>query len=353
MCLATLVASAQWKVDSVGSSEPNTKLLQILETEQSTLIYATLVGDFKESHIFNLNRNMYASANGMKYKLVNSVNLPIGDEADMRYVYMNEANNELNFVLEFEKFPVEDGFDIIESTSSEGDFAFNFRDVKVSAIDQDKMLDTGRFLDSASPIIFGKYSEDGRNYSYYIRDGVCVTFNAQFSPGEFLGTHFITYVQIVNNSDHGVKFDLDKVSLVASKKKASGKVDTFNWSIFRPDEYDEFLKSREYEEAKEKTSNIVDLLGDQIDRSKYRTNYGSWERLGLEALGALTRQSVENRVGEYMKSHPTTRPMALRTQGIKAGESVHGYIAAKYKKADTVTITIPMDGFDFFLLYNL
>ena len=45
LCLASMVASAQWKVDSVASGEPDTKLIQVLETEKSVLIYVTLQRD--------------------------------------------------------------------------------------------------------------------------------------------------------------------------------------------------------------------------------------------------------------------------------------------------------------------
>ena len=38
MLFASMIASAQWKVESVTSGEANTKLLQILETEKSVLV---------------------------------------------------------------------------------------------------------------------------------------------------------------------------------------------------------------------------------------------------------------------------------------------------------------------------
>ena len=113
------------------------------------------------------------------------------------------------------------------------------------------------------------------------------------------------------------------------------------------------LASREYEEARQQSSNVLDEVGRQINRERYNTKVNSWARLGWAALGAINEHAIQNRVAEYMKNHPKDRPRALRTESIKAGESLHGYVASKTKRADEVVLTLPIDGYDFKFTFRL
>lgn len=347
------MANAQWKVESVSSGEPNTTLLQVLETENTTLVYATLKVNVDSDLFLHLDRNLCVMVDGLKYKALNSVNLPILDEADYRNVKLSEGENVINFVMEFEKFPVENGFDIIEN-SKDGEWNFNFRDIKLSHIDASKVIDTERFLNSAAPVIVGKYSEDGHNYTYYIREDVCVTCNAVSQAGGLFTDDEIFYVSIVNNSDHGVKFDFDKVRVQGTRTKSKGVEETSSWTKYTPESYEDFYARMDYEEARHNAAAINSSIGDQINRERRNAEYGSWERVGWEALGALNQQAMQNRISDYLKKHPKNRPSALKSESIKAGESVHGYIATKkQKKCHTADIIIPMDGYDFIFSYSL
>ena len=354
MCLASLMANAQWKVESVENGEPNSKLLQVLNTENSTLVYASYETDLPDAEFENLflNRKTHVKVNGEKYKLLNSVNLPMQNDAEQTYAHLRPGHNEFNFVMEFEKFPVEGGFDILEDSSKDGPKVFNFRGVAVSPIDSTKVINTARFLDNGSPVIQGFKVIDGNNYLYQIRDGVCVTCNAEIVAGDWFSNNEMFHIDIVNNSDHGIMFDFNKCYVVGRKYKKNGKVEEKGWKKFTPDSYDQFLASQDYDEARRQTSGVLDEVGRQLDREKYHTNYGSWERIGWEALAALNQHAIDNRVEQYMKEHPHDRPRALRSQGIQPGESIHGYIASEKKKADTVTLSIPMDDYYFEFVWN-
>ena len=98
---------------------------------------------------------------------------------------------------------------------------------------------------------------------------------------------------------------------------------------------------------------MLNSIGSQINREKYHTEVNSWERIGWEALGALNEHAIQNRIDEYMKAHPKEHPKALRTESIAPGESLHGYVASKRKRADEVEITIPIDGYDFSFSFRL
>ena len=352
VCLTSMVASAQWKVESVASGEANTKLLQVLETEKSVLVYATLEKECAERKWINISRYTHAKANGLKYKLLHSVNMPIHYDGDRRWAVLDVGQNEVNFVLEFEKFPVEGGFDIIGSTERNGDFDCTFRGITVSRIDTTQIINTERFLDGGAPVLEGLKADSGTQYLYYIREGVCVTCSAVKTQHGMFSNDDIFYVDIVNNSDHGIMFDFSKVRVVGKKNKSKGQVEEKEWKKYTPESYDQYLRQLDYDEARYKTSSVLDEVGRQIDREKSHVGVNSWGRIGWDALSALTEHSIENRIEEYMKEHPKERPSALRTQSIKPGESLHGYIASEWKKCNQAVLTIPMDGYDFLFIYN-
>ena len=353
MCLASMTASAQWKVESMESGEPNTKLLQVLETEKSVLVYATFQKNCDDLHTVFVNRNAYAKAGGLKYKILNSVNLPLQDDAENRSAYLQEGNNEINFVMEFEKFPVENGFDIIEG-DKEGDFCFNYHGITVSRIDSTQRIDTERFLDNGTPVIYGRNVRGGTSYSYVIRNGVCITCNAVRQEGSwFEPDDMIFYLDIVNNSDHGIMFDFDAVSVVGKTKKKNGTVDEKVWTKYTPDSYERHFARLDYDEARYQTSGVLNEVGRKLENERFHSPVNSWERIGWAALGMLNEHAIQNRVSEYLKEHPKNRPSALRSESLKAGDSIHGYIATKKKKGKQMLLTIPIDGFDFKFLYNV
>ena len=352
MCLASLFASAQWKVESVASGEPNTKLLQVLETEKSVLVYATLEKDCTEKDYIWIKRTTHAKVNGLKYKLLHTVNIPMKDDGEPRLAVLEVGKNEVNFVMEFEKFPVEGGFDIVGSKEEDKDFNCSFQGVTVSRIDTTQVINTERFLDGGTPVIKGTKAADGTHYLYYIREGVCITCSAVKQSGEWFSDDEIFYIDIVNNSDHGIMFNFTKASVVGIKKKKD-KDEEKVWKKYYPESYEEYLRQLDYDEARYNTSSILDKVGRQIDREKNHTNINSWGRIGWDALGALTQHAIDNRIEEYMREHPKEHPSALKTQTIKPGESLHGYIASERKKANKARLTLPIDDYDFVFTFNL
>ena len=352
MCLASLFASAQWKVESVASGEPNTKLLQVLETEKSVLVYATLEKDCTEKDYIWIKRTTHAKVNGLKYKLLHTVNIPMKDDGEPRLAVLEVGKNEVNFVMEFEKFPVEGGFDIVGSKEEDKDFNCTFQGVTVSRIDTTQVINTERFLDGGTPVIKGTKAADGTHYLYYIREGVCITCSAVKQSGEWFSDDEIFYIDIVNNSDHGIMFNFTKASVVGIKKKKD-KDEEKVWKKYYPESYEEYLRQLDYDEARYNTSSILDKVGRQIDREKNHTNINSWGRIGWDALGALTQHAIDNRIEEYMREHPKEHPSALKTQTIKPGESLHGYIASERKKANKARLTLPIDDYDFVFTFNL
>lgn len=351
MFAVSFVASAQWKVDSFERGDKMIQYHEILETENSVLVYASLDFQAEKSHWLYVTREAYIKANGLKYKVKNSVNIPLMDDADKRWALFVEGKHaECNFVMEFEKFPVKSGFDIIcEPENPDADFSFNARNVQVSEIGPEDVIDTERFLDSASPIIYGQYANNGTSFAYYIRNDVCITYHVGFVDDGWFDENPLFYIDIVNNSDHGIMFEFDKVYALAVKKKKDGSLVTSPVAKFNPDSFDQFLRDLDYQNALYETSDGLNEVSRMLYRESLNVPSGSWERVGWRALEALAKQEIDNRAQEYLKTHPVEHAKALKTNSIKSGEAMHGYVATKKKKVDEIWLIVPLDGFEYTL----
>lgn len=347
--IASVAANAQWKVDSWEQGDPVIKFHQILETENSVLIYASLEDERTRTGTLYIKRNKaYVKSNGLKYKILNSVNIPLYEDGDRKWAEVPEGHLELNFIMEFEKFPVENGFDVIADTEDDGRYSFNGHNLQVSRIEPEQVMDTQRFLDSNEPVIGGIYSNDGTKFRYQIRDGVMVTYHVGFMDDGWFSENVLFYVDIVNNSDHAITFDFSKVYAVTVKKKNDGTKKIEPLAKFDPDSYDQFIKDMDYQAAlRNSGGGLLNEVDHLLFHEKIQTSANSWERLGWDALQALNKQAMESSAQEYLKTHPTNRPKALKSQTIKQGEAIHGFIATKKKKADSIFLYIPMDDFTF------
>jgi len=339
ICLCvSIVANAQcYKVVSVErQTHSDIKLLQVLELEDRVLVYGNITTT-KETNSLHINRKTVIKKNGMRYKILNSVNLPLYDEAEPRNLFLKQGET-ANFVIEFEKFDTSGSFDLINVEGDDRPQNFNFYGIKLEAIDQKEMIDTRRFLD-APHTIWGRYVENGLKHYYLIRDDVMLEY-----LDSWYGNDFLLQVWIVNNSDHGVMVDMDKIHATAIDKKDQ----RVNVIRFTADSYDAYVERDRRETAYYRTggsdaSRRTSLLKDEI-----RKTDNGWKQLGLGALLAINEQSQENRIQQYLENHPRTLANALRTTSLKPGESVAGYIPyKKIRKMKKIDFKFTLDDYTY------
>ena len=347
LCLmVSVLANAQYKVASVDKQDSqNFKLLQVLETENSVLVYGTFTSSFNETKSFAIERKIRVEKNNTDYKIINSVNMPLYDEAEPRWVVVKKAGDKVNFVLEFEKFDLNGTFDIVEDNTAHGDLTLNFYGIHLEQMNPSEAINTDKFLDDGH-VIFGRYIQDGHTHCYFIRDGVMIMYNDSWNSKK----DFLLHLEITNNSDHGVMFELGNVRTYGTDKNGEHIVVT----RYTPDSYDQLIEDNRYYAAREKTggdfSRDVESL---LYRQRINTK-NEWGKLGLKALEDMTRQAQDNRVHKYLQEHPNTNPKALRSNSIKAGESVRGFLPFEVKKkVATFKIFITLDGYEYELKYNV
>lgn len=342
--MASVMAEAQYKVTSVDKSETEkTTLLQVLETENSVLVYCTFTAPDDEIHLYNLNRKLKAVKNNVGYKILNAVNFPLWNEAEPRYLRTIKKGQKFNFMMEFEKFDPAGGFDIVEDDTKHDAGMLNIYGIHLEKIDPSEVIDTERFLDDGH-VIFGRYKTDGQSYTYYIKEGLMFLYHSTWN-----GNDFIIHLEITNNSDHGVMFDLAQVRTSGVDKKGK-PVEVVRYT---PESYDAHIESNRRWEAREQTGgDAARMLESKIYHERISSN-NEWSKIGLTALESAYKRARENRIQEYLKEHPNNDPKALRSNSIKPGESIVGYIPLKVKKSKTVTVIVPMDDYDFTIIYNV
>ncbi len=342
--MASVMANAQYKVTSVDRAETkNSELLQVLETEKSVLVYCTFTTPTDEPQIYLLPRKLKAVKNNAGYKVINSINFPLYDEAEPRYMETTKKGQKFNFVLEFEKFDPAGGFDIIDEETAPDNNPMTFHGIHLETIEPKDVIDTERFLDDGH-VIYGYYKQDNHTYRYFIKEGLMIMFY-----NTWYGKDLIINFEITNNSDHGVMFDLAKLRYTGTDAKGK-PVEIVRYT---PESYDGRIESDRRFEARQQTGgDAARLLESKIYHERITTN-NDWGKIGLTALESAYKRAQENRIDQYLKEHPNNDPKALRSNSIKPGESIAGFVPLKIKKAKKVKLTVPMDGYNFVVNYNI
>ena len=343
--MASVMANAQYKVTSVDKPETDrTELLQVIETEKSVLVYCTFTAPKDDVQLYCLYRKIKAVKNNVSYKIINSVNFPLYDEAEPRYLRTSKKGQKFNYVLEFDKFDPAGGFDIVDEETAPDNNPMTFHGIHLEKIEPKDVIDTDRFLDDGH-VIYGYYKEDNHTYRYFIKDGLMMTFY-----NTWYGKDLIINFEITNNSDHGVMLDLAKVSVEGTDSKGK-PVEVTRYS---PESYDGRIEDdRRWEARMATTSDASRMIESKIYHGTFETE-NEWGRIGFKALESIYKRAQNNRIEQYLKEHPNTNPKALRSNSIKPGESIVGFIPLKVKKKlNNFKMHILMDDYDFLVEYDM
>ena len=347
----SVLASAQYKISSVDSQHfSGYELKYVLEGENSTFVYGTFTTPKPYNMCFD--RTLAVYQNDMKYKSRNSVNIPLYDEAEYLSARLNEAGDKINFVIEFEKFKASEPFDIVtKSNPEEGSWYLNAYGIRTEPVAIESFPDFDRFIDAYPVTMYGSYVEQGDHYNYYMRDNIYVSCECSaFAAELFEPAYFRFLIEINNDSDHGIRFDFDKVYVVG-KKEVNGKIKENYLTKYTADSFEQYMADEDYYEAKSAVGNDMDQVGYILRQESYKTS-NEWGKLGLQVLSDMAKESAEQSIKEYLAAHPKQRPGVLRSQSLNPGESIRGYIAFKRDKSDTFTIHVPLNGYDYYFVWK-
>lgn len=352
-CLVSAGAEELYRISSVEKSNVNTSLKYVRQTDSTTQVFAviTIPETSTEAVLFNLPRTLHATDGELDYKMVNAHNVPIADESMNEYSILEGNQKKLNFILEFEKIPIEDKFDIIDNTEGRSDLDFQGISVDMAST---KELDTKRFLKSTNLPRCGMYYDEGNCYTYYLRDGVFFTMRSTYAK-----EHFYLFLTIVNNSDHGILFNTGNIRATGHKAKG-GDTTVVNLSLMSKNEYVHLIEAVDRYEANKaseshgmnEVGHAMSLASSSLALSTFGSPYNNPGYVGLGIAGGFLRDIEYARKKPYLAELDKTREERtknyLQSQSIKPGESHSGFIRLeKDKRVYDFNVIIPMDGYDF------
>ena len=124
---ATIKMNAQYSDVHCKQHPQSMQITQIDYREYSTIIHFKYINYFEGGGWMNIGENSYLKDKNTnkRYKLLNSINIPINSEGENRYMIFDSKDQIHYFSLEFEKLPdstIE--FDMVEDENNKD--AFNF-----------------------------------------------------------------------------------------------------------------------------------------------------------------------------------------------------------------------------------
>ena len=352
-------AEELYRISSVEKSNANTSLRYVRQTDTTTQIFAvfTMPEEATDAVLFNLPRTLHATDGDLDYKMVNAHNVPIADESMIEYSVLEGNQKKLNFILEFEKIPIEDKFDIIDNTEGGRDLDFQGISVDMAST---KELDSKRFLKSTNLPRCGMYYDEGNCYTYYLRDGVLITMRSTYAKD-----NFCLYITIINNSDHGILFNTGNIRATGHKAKG-GDTTVVNLPLMSKNDYVHMVETMDVYSARQASESrglseigfAMSLASINIATSTFGSPYNNPEYVGLGIAGGFLRDIEYSRTKPYLAELDKTREERtknyIQSQSIKPGESHSGFLRMKKdKRVFDFDVIIPMDGYDFEFYYRI
>lgn len=223
-------ASAQFAGASYTSG-PSSKMeiLQVENRDLSTLVYMAYTtpntDDWNDtSSWMNFSDKTYLTVNGSakKYPMISTINMPINSEAENRYMMFDRKNQRHQFILEFEKIPDGESFNIIEDQSNPT--AFNFYGISYNQTDSSNYINIDEFIADYPVKEFGQFAVNGNTVSYVKFKDIIINI-VPFYMDQY-GKYFNMNISVQNLSGRSILFNPANISVQGykfKKKKQDGQ----------------------------------------------------------------------------------------------------------------------------------
>lgn len=288
------------------------------------------------------------------YSLLKSYQLPFRDEAEPKFAYIKASRPELNFVLEFEKFPFDEPFDLVEGT-----------DDASSIILRGLTVDKGK-TESVSAQEFlahTPYSE----YRYFYKDGSPVYCfddeSVYFASTSCLYNssddyYLDLYFKIVNRTQAPFTVRLSDISASAMRYNNKHKKVKCNLTLLDAKKADkEWLSLDVAEVINEVPRNAGNFVADAAANAALSPGMDPFGSLGLFALGAIVGVASTPDLEPYLKDRNAERErlmkLYLSESTIAPGDTLATFATIKYKGIDiaSTTVSVNVNGETYTLQY--
>ena len=243
IALSHTVVMAQYANIRIVKEPSCLKILQVDFRESSTLVYIKAVSPSNDYRA-NIGEKTFIRVKGSnkQYPLINSINMPIGSEAEEHRMIFDNEGQEHYFALEFEKVPETSSFDIIENESSE--YAFNFYGVQIDTLVKKDYVDLDKMVEDY-PIQkeIGAYLKNNVIIQYAKAKGIILTMYIQ--AVKQYGKYFTVNMDLQNFSGKSILFALNKISAEGYVVKDGQISKTIPLEILSSYEYDKKVANKQ------------------------------------------------------------------------------------------------------------
>ena len=165
---ATIKMNAQYSDVHCKQHPQSMQITQIDYREYSTIIHFKYINYFEGGGWMNIGENSYLKDKNTnkRYKLLNSINIPINSEGENRYMIFDSKDQIHYFSLEFEKLPdstIE--FDMVEDENNKD--AFNFYGITLNPEVKKDFINIDDYIASTPVKEYGIYMKDGQSIYYF------------------------------------------------------------------------------------------------------------------------------------------------------------------------------------------
>lgn len=204
---------------------PQCEIMHIGATDSATHVFFKFTDDKQGAICINEEYHIKDNQTGRKYKLLNSINIPVCPSSHV----FDSLNKIHYFGLSFEPLPKETTeIDLIESNDNNG---FNFYGVSLKKDDSQISPSKIDFIDllENSPVReMGYFLKDGRTVQYNIYKGLAI--GVHLSIEKAYGKYYTAYISIENNTGKRIDFypELIRAYVYQGDKEFECEVLTYN-----------------------------------------------------------------------------------------------------------------------------
>lgn len=344
-----ILAFATDEAYKIGRTEGPYTVNYLLETKSSSFVYCTyrVAPGAELPDVVNIKRSVCVMADDLSYKLLNAFNIPVSDDVRREFAYFSTPEQSLNFILEFERFPLDVPFDIVESETGTGNM-LNVRDIVVDH-GSFEPVDSKHYLDVTPYTRFGMYGEAGEFTEYYSGEDFMLNVTVLGVYTTETKAYQSAFVSITNNSSRD--FHIGPESVSATGSRPVGKREKkFKLPLLSREECDKAWFEIDKLSVREKLGPTpTQEVGESLMRIGIDANLPSLGFLGVVGLGAILASSDNTDLTPYMKELNEVREGAVKEyiqpHTVAPGETYSCLVSFKLDNRQTGTeMVISLDG---------
>ena len=342
----SMTANAQYR-DFTYDNQSLFRLIQVDQYEDATIFFFDIEAT-SDRMKFSLNDNTSLDIPGTykRYRVKSVGNLPYSSE-DANAILL-KTGQKLNFVIEFDRIPLDKAFNIIENESENGNLDFNFRNIKINTESVSEKIDVADFLNYTDYVLIGDFVQGDRPYRFYSINGLSVATCLEEEWYGFTRVGKLS-LSIVNDTANPVKVSATDIEVKATKNESKGYEDLSIWTV------DTYMSLKSDEDASRVSNyrNEINPVASSVAKARKEEqnnkNVGGAVAYGI--LEDILRSNDDEKINNFKEGLRKNRERIwnnyLKTLTLNSGETYGGFVAFRDRNYKRYVITIRMGGHEY------